>query len=140
MESTTAVDNSTNNLDANGDPLQTLDGTLIFDTSTQKIKAKIDGNWIDYSGSDAPIIDTNNLNVLPSNLVEKPKARVIIGSSTSPAAGILVLESNHQAMVLPKVANYTDIVNPSAGMMVYVTTNKRLAFFNGKVWSFWRGY
>jgi hypothetical protein len=34
---------------------------------------------------------------------------------------------------------YTDIVNPTAGMMVYVTgtTPQQLAVYNGREWSFW---
>lgn len=45
-------------------------------------------------------------------------------------------------MVLPQVQNVNDIPQPAPRMMVYVTgtgptPKKRLAFFNGKTWSFW---
>ena len=53
--------------------------------------------------------------------------------------GILVLADTDKAMVLPKVASpHLNIVNPAAGMMVYDTTSKQLAVFNGTVWSFWK--
>lgn len=42
-----------------------------------------------------------------------------------------------KAMILPKTT-YSAIVNPAAGMMIYDTTAKQLAVFNGTVWSFWK--
>ena len=52
---------------------------------------------------------------------------------------ILVLEDANKAMVLPTVPNpHVNIVNPEPGMMVYDTTAKQLAVFNGTVWSFWK--
>ncbi|WP_262907374.1 hypothetical protein [Chryseobacterium sp. LC2016-27] len=42
-------------------------------------------------------------------------------------------------MILPKVASpHLNIINPSAGMMVYDTVKKQLAIYNGTVWSFWK--
>jgi hypothetical protein len=66
---------------------------------------------------------------------------VLIGGdpSTDTTPGILVLADTNKAMVLPKVASpHLKIVNPSPGMMVYDTTKKQLAVFNGAVWSFWK--
>ena len=58
---------------------------------------------------------------------------------TDPTPGLLVLADTDKAMVLPKVASpHLNIVNPAAGMMVYDTTSKQLAVFNGTVWSFWK--
>ena len=59
--------------------------------------------------------------------------------STDTTPGILVLADTNKAMVLPKVASpHLNIVNPSPGMIVYDTTKKQLAVFNGTVWSFWK--
>ncbi|WP_426480116.1 hypothetical protein [Chryseobacterium sp. R2ACT005] len=45
----------------------------------------------------------------------------------------------NKAMILPKIASpHLNIVNPAAGMMVYDTTKKQLAIYNGTVWSFWK--
>lgn len=54
--------------------------------------------------------------------------------------GVLVLESKTKAMVLPTVDDVNSIPSPSPGMMVFVnkTGAKRLAVFNGTVWSFWK--
>jgi hypothetical protein len=43
-------------------------------------------------------------------------------------------------MVLPMVVDVNNILEPSAGMMVYVNKPglKRLAVFNGSVWTFWK--
>ena len=72
---------------------------------------------------------------------ENTNAKVSIGTPTTaaPAAGILVLEDQTKAMVLPRVASpHLNIIDPAPGMMVYDTTAKQLAVFNGTVWSFWK--
>ncbi len=69
---------------------------------------------------------------------EDIKGRAIIGATDSAADGVLVLESNTKAMVLPTVDDVTKIPSPAPGMMVYInkTGAKRLAFYNGNTWSF----
>ena len=63
-----------------------------------------------------------------------------MGDANTTADGVLVLESATKALVLPTVNDVQNILNPSAGMMVFVNKagSKRLAVFNGTVWSFWR--
>uniref|UniRef100_A0AAU6WRA1 Uncharacterized protein n=1 Tax=Chryseobacterium endophyticum TaxID=1854762 RepID=A0AAU6WRA1_9FLAO len=77
------------------------------------------------------VVDT----VLQASKVELPGAKMVIGtggaSDTTP--GILVLKDTNKAMVLPKVASpHLNIINPSAGMMVYDTVKHQLAVFNGR--------
>lgn len=108
-------------------------GTFIFDTAVNRVKFNTTAGWVDLSKQNG----TSDL-APESGTSEKSQAEVIIGASTSDAKGILVLEATDKAMVLPIVNNYTDIVNPSAGMIVYVKTNQRLAVFNGSKWSFWK--
>lgn len=120
-------------------------GTLIFDSADQKVKygTAITANattitgWTDLSsGAYSPIVAN-----IPDNNLENTTAKALIGGdpSTDGTSGILVLGDTDKAMILPRVNAYTDIVNPSAGMMVYVTgtTPHQLAFFNGREWSFW---
>lgn len=120
-----------------------VNGTMIYDLSTHKIKVKYASGWKDLSvDSSGTTFDasTNKDGVTIQNAVatENTNAKVSIGTPTS-TPGILVLEENTKAMVLPKVASpHLNIVNPSPGMMVYDTTTKQLAVFNGSVWSFWK--
>ncbi|MXV37267.1 hypothetical protein GO491_01055 [Flavobacteriaceae bacterium Ap0902] len=129
-------------------------GTLVFDASTQKVKLSssstpntpsdtnsIQSMWIDLSNNaDTPNVAFSN----PTNFADSPNACVIIGAETSDVEGILILETpdadnNPKAMVLPRVNEFSDIINPTAGMIVYVKKNSRLAVFNGAEWSFWEG-
>lgn len=120
-------------------------GTLIFDSTDQKVKfgtsttanATAVASWGDLSdGAYAPTVAN-----VPDTNAENATAKALIGGvpASDTTSGILVLGDVNKAMILPRVAAYTDIVNPSAGMMVYVTgtTPNQLAFFNGREWSFW---
>lgn len=130
--------NSINDVDADSNAVNSntngsKPGTFVFDSSDNRIKLKKNNTWIDLSGTDG----TSN----QSNIINRPESLengVIIGSSSTSARGILIIESTNQAMVLPTVDNYLDIVDPSPGMMVFVKGTKMLAVFNGEVWSFWK--
>ena len=127
-------------------------GTIILDATTtnpgdpvttarMKFYKASTNTWVDLSGQDANLSSPEDyMAVQPSNLPETGKA--IIGDPASTAEGVLVLESTTKAMVLPQVEKVGDIVNPSPGMMVYVTgttpTSKRFAVYNGAKWSFWK--
>lgn len=99
-----------------------------------------DGNagWFDLSGKSGMV--TSELAQQPTTATEKSDAKVVIGSNTSSADGVLVLESDTRAMVLPIVETVQSIENPAPGMMVFLgkTGSKRLAVYNGTVWSFWK--
>ena len=118
-------------------------GSIILDATTpanarMKFYAGTDG-WKDLSGQGANLTTpVNYLAAQPSGVTETGKS--VIGAQSSMADGVLVLESNTKAMVLPIVANTDQIIKPSPGMMVYVkkTGAKRLAVFNGAKWSFWK--
>ena len=79
------------------------------------------------------MVDTS----LQASLTDQAEAKVSIGTPTS-TPGILVLEDNDKAMILPLVDKYSSVVNPSPGMMVYDLSNDMLCVFNGTVWSFWK--
>lgn len=127
----------------------TVPGTLIFDSATQKVKMAVASTanaaqstgWKDFTGA-AEVPPTFFKN--PAGLTERMEAKAIIGAAASSTNGIFVLETPNpatepKAMILPRVNSYTDIVNPSAGMIVYITSTSTLAVFNGKEWSFWKG-
>lgn len=111
----------------------TVNGTLVFDLSDKKVKSFQNNIWVDLSINTTGIADPS----LQDNLNDNSSAKTSIGTPTT-TAGILVLEDNNKAMILPKVASpHLNIISPDAGMMVYDTVKKQLAVFNGSVWTFW---
>ena len=123
-------------------------GTLIFDVSANgeyKVKVKNENSgWTDLSGQSGYSTAVASLVKTPqaAPLADQPNGKAIIGSSTSSTDGVLVLESANKAMILPTVSNFTDIKNPSPGMMAFLkhtsdNTKHRLIVFNGQKWAFW---
>lgn len=131
-------------------PTGAVAGTFIFDvTSNTEYKVKIKdaaSGWIDFSTRSGYTTNVAAAVLDPQAppVTEATAAKTIIGSATSPADGILVLESTNKAMVLPKVTDVQNIPSPSPGMMVFVTgtqtdgSGERFAVYNGKFWSFWK--
>ncbi len=131
-------------------PASPTPGTLLLDVSTPA-NARVkyyNGSWIDLSGDGAiinsPGAPLDTAGVINGVLVNQPQqtetGKSIIGSATSAADGVLVLESDTKAMVLPIVASTDAVPSPSPGMMVYVNKSgeKHLAVFNGSKWTFWK--
>ena len=121
----------------NADLSQTESGTVIFDATDKKIKYLKDNTWVDWSVDPTGSVSTQ----LQDGLTENPNAKVMIGGNptTDTTPGLLVLGDTNKAMVLPKVANpHLTILNPEPGTMVYDTTSKLLAVYNGSVWTFWK--
>lgn len=133
-----------------------IEGSLILDvTDPSEARVKYyagktndgeDIGWFDLSGQSADIseIVASQRPMQQSNVkdsIEEP-GYAIIGDNNSSVknAGVLILESETKAMVLPHVDDVNKIINPSPGMLVYVNKNgaKRLAVFNGRRWSFWK--
>lgn len=113
-------------------------GTLVFDSNDKKVKyykAGTEATWVDLS------INTGNVDLsiqqaFDENAEAKP---TVIGSRTSTASGVLVLESTTKAMVLPKMESpHLNILSPKAGTMAFDTESKMLCVFNGTEWSFWK--
>lgn len=115
-----------------------VEGTILLDASDSE-NAKVvyyNGGWFDLSsGNEADISDF--IESQPNS--DEVSKGVIIGSDSSSADGVLILESTDKAMILPMVESTDDISNPAPGMMVYInnTGAKRLAVFNGSKWTFW---
>jgi len=125
-----------------------VEGTIMLDAS-DATKAKVkyyngvidtespDG-WVDLSNRHEADI-TTAMTSQPQP-IEDTSAKVIIGSNTTTADGVLVLESNAKAMILPMIQDTNDILNPAPGMIVYInkTGSKRLAVYNGGGWTYWK--
>ncbi|MCD9856736.1 hypothetical protein LUD75_18575 [Epilithonimonas sp. JDS] len=117
----------------------TTPGSIILNATTPtaaKVEYYNGTTWVDLSVQTANV--SAFLGIQPA-AKENANAKMIIGSATSTADGILVLESANKAMVLPVVSSYQDIVNPAPGMMALVNNGgiKTLAVYNGNQWSFW---
>lgn len=109
-------------------------GTLVYDYNTRKVWVKYNTGWKDLSIDATGMADTS----LQDALSDLSNAKVSIGKPSA-KKGILVLEDNNKAMILPKVAYpHLNIINPAPGMMAYDTKTNQLAVFNGTVWSFWK--
>lgn len=107
-------------------------GTFLFDTSDNKVKMFENEIWVELS-------DEGDSTAIPVNTSDETGDGVIIGSETTDADGVLVLESADKAMILPKIANpHTTVKSPYPGMMCYDTVSKSLAVFDGSVWNYWK--
>lgn len=109
-------------------------GTFVFDRSDDRVKMYQNQTWVNLSdpGSKTKITPNTSAEVVPNQ-------GTIIGSATSSAKGVLVLEAPNKAMVLPWITNpHLNVLNPYPGMMCYDTTSRSLAVFDGTVWNYWK--
>ncbi len=105
-------------------------GTLVFDRATSKVKYN-DGFWKELTDKTGSIPT-----VSPG--VDNAASKVIFGSNTSNADGVLVLESDTKALILPHVKNpVTSVKSPVAGMIAYDPDRKMICVYNGIEWFFW---
>ncbi|WP_407846245.1 hypothetical protein [Chryseobacterium sp. KCF3-3] len=119
-----------------------VDGTMVYDISDHKVKIKYTSGWndlsVDTTGTTVDSVTGIDGMIIQNAAVENTSAKVSVGIPTS-VPGILVLEDSDKSMILPKTASpHLNIINPSPGMIVYDTTAKMLAVFNGNMWSFWQ--
>lgn len=115
----------------------TENGSVIFDNTDHKVKYLTNNDWFDLSVDATGKSDIG----IQQTKTELATAKTAIGDNgaTDTTSGILVLSDNNKAMILPRVASpHLNIINPASGMMVYDTTKKQLAVYNGTVWTFWK--
>lgn len=115
----------------------TENGSIIYDTTDHKVKYLKEGSWFDLS---VDATGNADLSIQQSkNEISTAKTGIGINATNDTTSGILVLSDTDKAMILPKVASpHLNIINPAAGMIVYDTTKKQMAVYNGTVWSFWK--
>ena len=118
--------------------LTDADGTLIFDTTDNKIKLRQNGVWVDLSVNSG-ILDANRSDAIAVHLLEtETSGFVAIGTTTPSASGVLVLESPDKALILPKMSSpHLNMIDPEPGTIVYDTDSKLMCVFNGSEWTFW---
>ncbi|PDS21878.1 hypothetical protein [Flavobacterium branchiophilum] len=109
-----------------------VSGTITFDATSKMVQFKNDSGWVNMN---------SNTGVLPTLITtgSEVKDGMILGATSSAAAGVLVLEATDKAMVLPNVANpETNMKSPEPGTICYDTASKSIAVFNGTEWSYWK--
>lgn len=108
-------------------------GTIIYDYNAGAVKIRENNNWTKLTPETG---DTSNINL---NTSIDTGNGVVIGQNSASADGILVLESQTKALILPKVDRpHLNLVNPHPGTMCYDTYNKALAVFDGSKWYFYK--
>ena len=109
-------------------------GTFLFDKTDNKVKMFENNAWINLTDAGSSSSIESNTSIESGNL-----QGVIIGSDSSNAEGILILESDDKAMILPRVEDpHLNVKSPYPGMMCYDTKSKSLAIFNGYLWNYWK--
>lgn len=104
-------------------------GTLVFDKKSKKIKYYNGTEWIALNKEEGAIPYE------PSYVEKGYNQGVIIGSEESDAIGVLILESEDKALVLPKIENPAkNVPSPYAGMICLDTISNNVYIFNGVVW------
>ncbi|NML72431.1 hypothetical protein HHL23_21995 [Chryseobacterium sp. RP-3-3] len=107
-------------------------GTFLLDKTDNIVKMRENDLWV-------PLSDAGSLTGTMPNTSAEQGGGVIIGAPSSPAQGVLVLESASRALVLPKVNDPVgSMKSPIAGTMCYDTVSKTMAVFDGVKWSFWK--
>ncbi|KMQ60689.1 hypothetical protein ACM40_13065 [Chryseobacterium sp. BLS98] len=107
-------------------------GTFLLDKTDFRVKMRENDLWVSLS-------DPGSLTGTMPNSSAEAGGGVIIGAASSPAQGVLVLESASKALVLPKVNDpVTSMKSPVAGTICYDTVSKTIAVFDGLKWNFWK--
>ncbi|SDI39022.1 hypothetical protein [Chryseobacterium jejuense] len=115
-------------------PADASEGTLLMDKNDKILKMKVESAWVPLSdpGSIAGVVFNTNAEITGQN-------RIIMGSSTTNAPGVLVLESSNKSLILPKIADpHINVKSPYPGMICYDTVSKTMAVFDGLKWSYWK--
>lgn len=109
-------------------------GTFIYDHDAKTVKMFEADGWVSLSG------EGNNSKIVVNTSDDlNANHGAIIGSKTSDAKGVLVLESSDKAIILPRIANPdTAVKNPYPGLMCYDTVSKSLVVFDGTLWNYWK--
>lgn len=112
---------------------EVVPGTLVFDSSDSKTKVKLANSWmILHLLTTGTVVTT-----LQDSETEQNTAKVSIGTPTD-TKGILVLEDDDKAMILPKVESpQQNILEPEPGTIVFDTKKQLFAAYNGAYWEFW---
>lgn len=107
-------------------------GMLIYNTTDKKVMYRDNTTWQDLS------INTGSVDTQEIENLSEVGEGLIIGDVSGAAEGVLVLNDNTKALVLPKNSEpWLNIQDPEAGTIVYDTKNNLLCVYNGAEWTFW---
>ena len=113
-------------------PANPANGTFVVNKADLQVKMRQNNTLVNMSSP-------GDLSKVAQNSSPEVGNGVIIGSNTSSASGVLILEATDKALVLPRIASpQTNVRSPYPGMICYDTASKSVAVFDGKVWNFWR--
>lgn len=116
----------------NVQPQNAANGTFVLDYASAKVKMKQNDVWVDLS-------DKGNVSSIKTNSSAEIGQGVVLGAKASTANGVLVLEHETKALVLPKVVNPDKtVIGPYPGMICYDTESKSIAVFDGVSWNYWK--
>lgn len=108
-------------------------GTLYYDAETKKVMCA-GHTEEDLSVLEGEFDETAN----GYDLLTEEGDGVVVGDDTTAPVGVLVLEDDAKALILPKVASpHLNIENPEPGLICYDTDSKMLAVYDGVQWTFW---
>lgn len=111
-------------------------GTFLFDKSDNTVKVYANQEWKllteEGTGDGTDLLKSNNAEIVDV-------VGVVIGNDTTDTKGVVVLNHDTKAMVLPKITDpHLNVKNPYPGMMCYDIGRKSLAVFNGSYWYYWK--
>jgi len=113
-------------------PVNSQNGTFIFDRQSGKNKFYENGSWKDMSD------EGSSIGMVPLTGSEVGNG-VIIGSDSTTAKGVLIFESSDKALVLPHIKSpHIYVLKPYQGMMCYDTESNSIAVYDGINWNFWK--
>ena len=105
----------------------------MYDYTNARVKIRQNNVWENLTPK---LGDTSDINL---NTSPETGNGVIIGANSSSAEGVLVLESQTKALILPKIDKpHLNLINPYPGTMCYDTHNQALAVFDGSKWYFFK--
>lgn len=108
-------------------------GTFVFEKSSKKVLMYQNRRWEELSDT------IGRIDQLPTNNSAEKGKGVIIGATTTQAKGVLVLESDSKALILPHIKRpHENVRSPYPGMICYDTASNSLAVFDGAVWHYWK--
>lgn len=113
-------------------PASPANGTFLLDKNDRRVKMRQNGAWVNLS-------DQGSTSAIIANPATETANRTVMGSRSSNADGVLVLESSDKALILPKINSpHLNVKSPYPGMMCYDTTSQSMAIFDGFAWSYWK--
>lgn len=117
----------------------TAGGAMVFNLDTQRVEHynANENTWKPMTEPSEVTVEGHNSNDSMTDLGSGALITAGTVTNTNIPSGVLVLESDNKALVLPQVENATLLPSPKAGTICYDMATKSIAVYNGTHWSFW---